>query len=232
MNKSWLEAYQLYDWTVNLSNYEHSNKFINYFNDVVTPKNTTNFEDKFRIVVNRGVVRESAGEVCYWKNYGSFQNRNRLTDKILEYLEKPSAQQKFACSVKAIEANPSFSNFKNLQYSCGQKNGFATPITFLAFFNPQIYPMVDKHIAYWWNANKSKYGFECEASFSQRNDGWIQTTITSQTKQNWHAYLAWTAFCNAYSEKLSVTYNQSWRARDVEIAVWEAKKKGIELFCE
>jgi hypothetical protein len=87
--------------------------------------------------------------------------------------------------------------------------------------------MVDKHIANWWFSNKVKYGHKDSPEFSQRYDGWIQTYTDSQCRQNWSAYLDWKTFCNDYAIRLKNNCNMNWRARDVEMAVWEAWKNNI-----
>jgi hypothetical protein len=89
--------------------------------------------------------------------------------------------------------------------------------------------MVDKHIANWWDDNKAHYGYESSPIFSQRNDGWIQTYTASQTKQNWATYISWTEFCQDYARRITKNCKENWRARDVEMAVWEAQKHNLSL---
>lgn len=80
--------------------------------------------------------------------------------------------------------------------------------------------MVDKIIGFWWNNNKSQYWKNSALTFSQRDDGWLQPN-----QQNWDAYLEWVNFCKQYSNLLTSMTGSQWRARDVEIAVWEAQKR-------
>ena len=60
-------------------------------------------------------------------------------------------------------------------------------------------------------------------------DGWIQAITIKKSKQNWNAYLDWTNFCQNYSKKLTKITGIDARARDVEMTIWEAFKKGINL---
>ena len=229
MCKTWIDAYEKYNWTVNLTKFKDSVKYPNYFNYVITPANVVAFEDKSRAMIDGAGSFEVAGEVCFWKNYGNFQSRNRITQRLLLHLEIPQNWAIFIRALKRLSKNPSFNNFIAFRKACNQPRGFATPITFLAFYNPVEYSMVDKHIADWWAKNKTEYGFGTSPIFSQRSDGWIQTYTISQNKQNWNAYIAWTRFCRGYAELASRNCRLNWRARDVEMAVWEAQKMGIHL---
>jgi hypothetical protein len=77
--------------------------------------------------------------------------------------------------------------------------------------------------------NKERFGYEKSVEFSQRNDGWIQTTLKSHVQQNWLAYLEWSKFCRDYAKRVSINCELMYRARDVEMVVWEAEKGGIYL---
>ncbi len=229
MCRTWIDAYKKYSWTVDLTRFKESAKYPNYFNRVITPVDVVAFEDKFRTVIDGADSFEVAGEVCFWKNYGNFQSRNRITQQLLLHLGTARNWDVFIRALKKLSSNPSLSSFVAFRKACNQPRGFATPITFLAFYNPLKYPMVDKHIADWWTRNKTVYGYGTSLIFSQRSDGWIQTYTSSQNKQNWNAYIAWTRFCRDYAELASRSCRLNWRARDVEMTVWEAKKKGIHL---
>lgn len=89
--------------------------------------------------------------------------------------------------------------------------------------------MVDKIIAFWWKNNKDRFGHERAPLFRQRNDGWIQAVSEQDSITNWNAYLAWKDFCKNYSLKLTEASKISWRARDVEMAVWESQKRCFPL---
>jgi len=229
MCKTWIDAYEKYSWTVNLTKFKDSVEYPNYFNCVITQANVVAFEDKFRAMIDGAGSFGVAGEVCFWKNYGNFQSRNRITQRLLLHLKTPRNWDIFVRALKKLSENPSFNRFVAFREACNQPKGFATPITFLAFYNPVEYPMVDRHIANWWTRNKTKYGFGTSPIFSQRSDGWIQTYTNSQNKQNWNAYISWTRFCGDYAELASRNCGLNWRARDVEMAVWEAQKMSIHL---
>jgi hypothetical protein len=104
-----------------------------------------------------------------------------------------------------VQAWESFQAFVG---SSGQTSGFATPLTFLSFYDPQKFPMLDKRIGQWWPRR-----FPNEPQFTWNGK------VISPSKQSWIAYLAWTEFCRRQATKLSTHSAAPWRARDVEMAV-------------
>ena len=232
MCSGWNNAYRIYRWTVDLRHFIDSGNYRGYFDRIIGPDNVVEFENTFRQAINKAKEDGSfaiAGEVCFWKNYGNAPARNRVTQALLDHLSSPDNWKEFAKRIQEISNNPSYDNFVALRDACNQPMGFATPITFLAFYTPTKYPMVDKHIANWWKAHKADHGFGDSGRFSQRCDGWIQTYTISQNKLNWNAYMTWKRFCNDYAVKIAKNCGLDWRARDVEMAVWQAQKKNIPL---
>jgi len=192
MCNSWICARRKYSWTVDLTHFSGSEDYPGFFNQTITPADIQEFEDTFRAAVDGAGSYEVAGEECFWKNYGNFQARNRITQTLLLHLQVRENWINFTEAVRSLSVDPSHGNFLSLRDACNQPRGFATPITFLAFYDPMKYPMVDKHIANWWAANRAKHGYGTSRSFSQRSDGWIQTYSISQTRRNWNAYIFWT----------------------------------------
>jgi hypothetical protein len=223
MSKSWHNALEQYNWKVDLRRFRGAANYPGYFNRVIRPADVMAFEDAFRTAVNEAGPFEIAGEVCFWKNYGVFQARNRVTQKLLTHLAERVNWDRFVRAVKRVSNNPSYDSFVTLQVTCNQLYGFATPITFLAFYKPTEYPMADRHIANWWRAHKADYGFGDSPDFSQYN-GVIQAC-----KISWNAYIAWRKFCCDYAVRMAKNWGLNWRARDVEMAVWEAQKKNVSL---
>jgi len=147
MPESWLKAYTDYDWTVDLTKYIKRSKYPGYFNQTITLGNLIDFENKFRESLENNEY-QTTGEVCFWKNYGTFQSRNHLTIEILKQLSQPSKWSDFTKCLVDLCTSPTYQNFDALRKSVGQPKGFATPITFLSFYDPHSYPMVDKNVAY------------------------------------------------------------------------------------
>ena len=221
MKESWEKARSKYDWTVDLRDFKHKDNYEGYFNEVIDNENTLSFENKFKLSLESEQTFVTAGEVCFWKNYGSHLSRDKLTNSLLKLLAQDKKWETYVYSLVELATTPTFENIDSFRKACGQPNGFATPVTFRSFYNPNAYPMVDKIIGFWWNAHKAEYWKSNAPNFLQRDgDGWL-----GLNEQNWNAYLEWTNFCREYSTLLN------WRARDVEMAVWEAQKRKVPLSC-
>ena len=195
--KNWENARKSYNWEVNLGCFINKANYPDYFNRTITLDNVEDFEKAFRVAINQFGSFEVAGEVCFWKNYRSRQ-KNSLTLHLLRHLAKQDNWKKFVEALIKVSNEPTYKNFMNHVDACNQRNGFATPITFLAFYNPDKYSMADRHIANWWTENKSIHGRGDSPVFSQRKDGWIYNKESS-----WEAYMAWTEFCQECAKHLS-----------------------------
>lgn len=223
MTDNWVRVLKSYSWSANLQDFSDSCEYPDFFESDITSGETTELEKKFRRAVDEGGSLEIAGEVCFWKLYGQGRVRNKKTSELLKHLED-GEWEGFSQAVRELSLRPSYENLKNLCSRCGQAYGFAIPITFLSFYNPQEYPMVDKLVGTWWNENKERHGYGDDPEFKQRSDGYIP-----KSRKNWDAYLAWSGFCRGYSEALSSETGKDWRARDVEKAVFTAQERGLNL---
>jgi hypothetical protein len=219
---AWKRLLNVYTWDVNLSNFKFASEYPGHFNRVIRSQDVACFETLFRKAIEGRDSYQVAGEVCYWKNYGNHLSRDKITNALLKHLAVRESWGTFCKSVKEASTSPSFSSFLRLQSATDQPRGFATVLTFVSFYDPKSFPMVDKHIADWWKTNQRRFGLTAAVAFSQRDsDGWIETTTRIATEQNWNTYMAWVRFCRDYAQRLG-----GWRARDVEMAVWMAQKRG------
>jgi hypothetical protein len=155
------------------------------------------------------------------KNYGLSKSKAVLTSDLIDYLQAPNRWEDFCRILKLLAGNPTITKFEFFLGACDMNKGFATPVTFLSFLDPDRYPMVDKHIANWWRAYAKRFNGEKLAVFDQRADGWINCVSDEKRKKNWKAYLAWSDFCCKTAGKLNQQTGTDWTARDVGVAVWE-----------
>ena len=225
MLDNWINAYKSYNWTVDLSKFQDAKKYQEAFNSVITPQKLVEFENSFRMQINSpdnfSFIR--AGEVCFWKNYGAFQNRDGITNKLLNHLSIRQQWDKFSYAIQKLSVDPIYDNFLDLTMACNQPYGFATPITFLAFYQPTDFPMIDRHIGEWWDKRSDDFGYKKNIKFTYSNG------VISKSENNWIAYLYWAAFCNEIAKIFLTKYQIRWRPRDVEMAVWQAQKNKIAL---
>jgi len=209
MLQAWKSGRDAFNWTVDLRHFGDAARYPGYFDRRIEPHAIPPFEQLFQSSLKPGASPHRAAEVTFWKNYGDHRSRDRITRNFFEWLLDHQGWIRFVSATEQIRDHPSWEAFRNLVACCGQVAGFATPLTYLAFSDPERYPMVDKRIGQWW-----KRRFPSEPQFSCREDGWIKPCVAS-----WNAYLAWTCFCRRQAELLSRPH-APWRARDVEMAVW------------
>ena len=131
--------------------------------------------------------------------------------------------------MRRAEAEPSYESLRGLRDACNQRTAFATPVTFLAFYRPSHFPVADKHTAVWWNANKARFGMEDCPAFLLRDGEWVSGATARDARRNWEAYLGWRRFCCDHASRVSHVCSVAGRARDVEMAVWQAQRTGLRL---
>ena len=226
----WAKAASEFIWNVNLSDFSGSKQYEGYFTEVITPKNLPDFEGRFRSAVNRpGAANFAvAGEVCFWKNYYSNDRRDSLTSRTLERFSDPVVWNKFAHSVKKLAGDFTVGNFFEMRRLSGFESGFAIPLTFLSFYDPDNYPMTDRHTGRWWNSNKKRFGYSGRPDFVFRS-GAVSGSVEDDAISNYNAYKGLTEFCRDYSSLLRDKTGIGWRAADVEKAIFNAQINGIVL---
>jgi HEPN domain-containing protein len=71
--RHWQKARNDFSWRVDLKTFKDASRYQpEFFNRVVEPWQTTEFEDAFRAELVPGGRVERAAEVVYWKNFGNF----------------------------------------------------------------------------------------------------------------------------------------------------------------
>jgi hypothetical protein len=217
----WIEALSSFNWKIDLRTFTEAPNYPAHFDRVIGPDDLEDFEDRFRGTVEKDGSPVVSGEVIYWKIFGSFQLRNEITLSMLSHLKDPDRWQEFRSALILLAQDPSFDNFLKFQRACNQPQGFALPLTFLSFYRPLKYPMVDTFIARWWARYKDDCSFGDAPDFALRKeDGWIDATSQEKLKQNWAAYLSWTAFSRTEAIWVLRNCGLTWRARDIEKAIW------------
>lgn len=228
--ESWVKAASEFTWNVNLSDFSGSHGYEGYFTGVIDSGNLSVFEEKFRLAVNKPGTANFAvmGEVCFWKNNYSTERRERLTYRTLKRFSDPVTWNKFAHSLKKLAGDFSVGNFLEMRRLSGFDEGFAIPLTFLSFYDPDNYPMTDRHIGRWWNSNKGRFGYFKWPGFVFRS-GVVSGSGEDDVISNYNAYKGLTEFCREYSSLLNEKTGILWRAADVEKAIFNAQINGIVL---
>ena len=230
--KSWVEALNDYSYPVKLSSYEQPNRFTNYVTkDIDGGRNSTiQFENHFRENAHHSI--EVYFEVIFWKLYSQLNIRQtRTTEMIDNILRLGTTPQELYDSIKAFAISPNKSNLQTLRLFLSIKTDvLAVPLTFVAFFSPAKYPMVDRVVAGWINENLSEHNKSRQAKltpFISFNKGY-----TSLRDVDFLNYINWVNWCNETAHILNEGTAIEWRPRDVEMAVFAAerdKRKSIRL---
>src|SRR5208337_2190840 len=227
---TWIDSLAKYGYSAYLSKFQYKEALTEGFTNPsftaeINNKNLKEFENAFRKITNKDQFAKYSiiGEVCFWKLFTKSDPHNP-TNKLLNHIKFKYNFQKFCLALRNLEKNPTLEYFKKFRLACNQPNGFAVPITFLSFYNPEKYPMADAVIAHWWNKNKDKYGYNKSPNFLP--DG-IISGFPDFVENNWKVYLIWSDFCQEYAQNLTRKSKIPWRARDVEMAIFFNHQKGI-----
>ncbi len=226
--RSWVVALNNYSYPVNLRCYEHADRFPDYFNrDIIGDRNsTTDFENYFREKAQQTI--EVYFEVIFWKLYSQANIRQkRTTEMISNILGRATRPSELYNSIRAFAINPNRSNLQNVRLllSIGT-NVLAVPLTFVAFLNPEKYPMVDNVVARWVNANYAEHNRNRQIGLTPFTSTGRYTSLRDIDFPN---YLNWAGWCNEIARILTDRTGISWRPRDVEMAVFTAERDSLEL---
>lgn len=223
MVESWIKALKNYSYSVNLAEFNKKEQNPGFFNRQITPLNLKQFENDFSDVIKNKLFEKYAiiGEVMFWKLDSYKEDRHVKSKTILDLVKDQNNFENFCITLRNLADNPSKDNFIQFRQSCGQKIGFAVPVTFLSFFRSSQYPMVDLYVSKWWNPKKLDFGYGESPKFIP--DGPIKGDEL-HLDNNWTAYLHWTNFCLKYADILSRKTKNEWRARDVEMAIFSVQQ--------
>ena len=108
MCNNWIKAYRMYSYAVDLDEFKNVVRYPWYFNRTIKPNNLIEFENKFRKAINESGSFEVAGEVCFWKVYRFSENRDNITQKLLDYLSSSTNWNDFIGTIRKIAGNPSY----------------------------------------------------------------------------------------------------------------------------
>ncbi len=217
----WQQARDAFNWRVDLRHFKDAGKYPGFFDRVIEPAQTEPFEAAFRAELNLAGKVERASEVLFWKNYGNYKARDRISRFLFEWIDSsPQGWGRFVEALKKLADQPTWELYQSFIGTCGMTSGFATPLTFLSFCDPQRFPMIDRKIGAWWSRR-----FPDKPAFT-----WNPSkTVVTPTKQSFEAYLAWAGFCRQQAAELTRLSGRPWRARDVEMAVWVDEKAELPL---
>jgi hypothetical protein len=187
---------------------------------------TIAFEEIFRRHAPNAL--ESWFEVVFWKLATQRLVRNGTTHRIEEHLSKHTTAGElwdtcieYVQSRTESEAQERFERFHKL---FGMKtDSIATVATFPAFVDPERFVMVDTRIANWVGAEMHAHNINDPSGVQLVRPRFLDSTNTVLKMSDLDFMCTWAKWCRRTAEKLTLlTDGFTWRARDVEMAVFRA----------
>ena len=222
MPDTWTTALASYRYPVRLSEYVDRNLHPGWFvHDFLIGDHgqTSRFEERFRELGSSNT--EAWIEVVYWKLYSQPMVRNGTTRKVF----KGFNERQIGCSalneaLSAYVATPTCESFNDLRALFGfNTSAIAIVATFPAFFDPDAHPMVDTRIAKWVEACMNQHN-AADPNGPQLSKFPLRGTVL--TMSAFDAFQDWRRWCIHTAKKLTTRTPMTWRARDVEMAVFHA----------
>jgi hypothetical protein len=226
MPESWTRALSQYSYPVDLGCYHRANAFPGFFETLIPGdrESTIAFENHFRDKAPENIA--AFFEVVFWKLYSQPQIRQGTTDRIVDYILQNNIQSidLWNAVIQFIE-NQSIVNLRVIRNMLGLRtNVLAIPLTFPALASPQKIPMIDNQVARWVNDNIIHHNTDRNNILTQ-----FYLNYTSLRENDFDNYLNWITWCQETSKILTRCTKRSWRARDVEMAVFTAQRENIPL---
>jgi len=223
--EAWLSALRTYCYPVVLSRYEGRERFPNHFKQVISGDrdSTVAFENYFRKNASHSI--EVYFEVVFWKLY--YFKDQRVASTIIEGINAKPASL-FSAITKFVESPLiQIENLKNIRRLLALKvedGRLAVALTFPAFVNPERFSIVDTHVADWVNRNLESHSKGRIVELTR-----FDSRPKPLTDNDFQSYVNWVLWCRETAAVLSKKTSIAWRARDVEMAVFSAEKRGLKL---
>jgi hypothetical protein len=225
--KRWEEALDAYRYPVSLSAYKFRSDHQGWFEEELGSGDrgeTVGFEDQFRRQASRAL--EPWFEVIFWKLASQPRDRNRITQRLVRNLaENTTAEELWGRCNQYVdcdtsEAKKRFEEF--LELFNLRTDSIATVATFPAFMDPDRFAMVDRRIAKWVCAEMDRHN-----QTDLVGPKLVRPKLRDKgvLKMNDFPFMAsWIQWCRHTARKLSPMEHDGfrWRARDVEMAVFQA----------
>jgi hypothetical protein len=225
MPASWEKALFEYRYPVILSMYANAHLHSDWFIHALSTGNqaeTKEFERHFRNHASRGI--EPWLEVVFWKLFSQPARRNSATQRIEEHLQRNFIEGKSlwkACN-NYVES-PSRRTFEAFQSLFGfATNVIAVAATFPAFVFPDTYPMIDTRIAKWVGTCMTEHNAADPKGPQLTRPPFLDSRRTVLTMSDFDFMQDWIRWCGHTASKLKISTSINWRARDVEMAVFNA----------
>lgn len=172
-------------------------------------------------------------EVVFWKLFSQPMVRNGTTANVQAHLTaSPGNAAILNAAIIAFNIAPSLLNLTAIRNALGfAAPVIATALTFPAFSNPNNFPMVDRWVATWVNANLAAHNI-LDGNGVLRNHQLTPFIFGANVLQfnDFPNYFNWVLWCRDQMVLLAASQPfVGWRARDVEMAVFASMVNGNPL---
>lgn len=224
MPTTWTSALDSYSYPVNLRDCKQAHEFPGFFGWTIAGDrvSTINFEDYFRTRAREAV--EPWLEMVFWKLFSQRNRRDMTTQTVASNFQSRGISARSlwdACA--GYVAEPTRESFELFRSHFGfSSQAIAVAATFPAFLAPDRYPMVDTRIAKWVGCCMSLQNAADSRGPQLIRPLYLDNKSKVLTMNDFGFVQAWTQWCVHTATKLREVTSMKWRARDVEMAVFEA----------
>jgi len=224
MPSSWTQSLETYRYPVDLRRYEDACSYPDWFKfDLSTGDrdNTAEFEKHFKVHASDKI--EPWLEVVYWKLYSQPARRDKVTQRIGGHLrENGITPQSLLETCNGYIKEPTRQRFHAILECLGLGPVIAVAATFPAFVQPTLFPMVDTRVAKWVSHCLQEHNAADPCGPQLTRPRYPANGKQVLTMSDFPFVQSWTRWCRYVAQKLTARTPFEWRARDVEMAVFNA----------
>jgi len=225
MPNTWEKGLRSYRYPVALEDFQYAHRFPRWFSfDLGNGgrSSTIEFESHFRKHAQKNIAVWL--EVVFWKLYSQPSHRDRLTCNVATHFQVSgiSAKSLWQTCMTYI-SKPVRATFESFRQLFGfQSQAVAVVATFPAFLDPESYPMVDTRIAKLVGNCMGAHNEAYRTGPQLIRPPFLDSKRTVLTVAYYEFMRHWTLWCVYTAHKLTKQTSFNRRARDVEMAVFNA----------
>ena len=220
-----MAALKAYSYPVDLSTYRNACRYPGFFETRIEGDraSTMAFEDRYRSLIRDDVA--ATLEVVYWKMY-SQGRRDHPTDRVSDHFHEQDIKPRdIADAVYAFTETRSRDQLHEIRTLLGFRSKvLPIALTLPALIRPELLPMVDSQVANWVNDNLELHNRNRDSRLTP-----FKMNYTSLQDNDFDNYLNWVAWCREMARVLGERTEMIWRPRDVEMAVFTARRTKLPL---
>ena len=226
MPNSWLASLMAYKYPFDLRRFEEARRYPAWFmlySSAGDRASTIELETHFRNHASESI--EPWLEVAFWKMYSQPTTRgNKIVRRMIYHFEGNAITSRSlwdACN-RYIE-NPTREHFESIRTLLGLASpSVALAATFPAFLQPDLFPMVDTRVAKWVDHCLAAHNAADPAGPQLIRPHFADSKQSVLTMRDFSFVKNWVLWCRHTAGKLTACTSIEWRARDVEMAVFNA----------